>query len=115
VTLLKLAPESERLRRIARAYAAGEMSDDEYRQIRAGVIDDFDTQGGDWGEDTQQRWAPVRPNDAAAEESAAANGQIEGKIAAPPLPAAGVASVASIRTIMLAGVIALAIVLYLLL
>jgi hypothetical protein len=57
MSLLKLAPDSERLRRIARAYAAGEVDEEEYRRIRTEVIDGFvpDPHGGD---DTQQRWLP---------------------------------------------------------
>ncbi|HEX7036541.1 MAG TPA: ShlB/FhaC/HecB family hemolysin secretion/activation protein [Pseudomonadales bacterium] len=41
MTLMKLAPESVRLRRIARAHAAGEMSEAQYRAIRREVIDSF--------------------------------------------------------------------------
>jgi hypothetical protein len=38
---LKLAPETVRLRRLARAFAAGEMSEAEYRQARRQIIDEF--------------------------------------------------------------------------
>lgn len=58
MTLLRLSPDSERLRRIAKAHAAGELSTPDYRRIRTEVIDGFggvapDDQGGD---DTQPRW-----------------------------------------------------------
>jgi hypothetical protein len=57
MSLLKLAPDSERLRRIARAYAAGEVDEAEYRLIRAEVIDSF-VPDPHLGDDTQQRWSP---------------------------------------------------------
>jgi len=57
MSLLKLAPDSERLRRIARAYAAGEVEETEYRRIRAEVIDGF-VPDPHLGDDTQQRWSP---------------------------------------------------------
>ena len=57
MSLLKLAPDSERLRRIARAYAAGEVEEAEYRRIRAEVIDGF-VPDAHLGDDTQQRWSP---------------------------------------------------------
>ncbi len=41
MSLLRLHPEVVRLRRLARACAAGEVSDDEYRQARRQVIRDF--------------------------------------------------------------------------
>ena len=58
MTLLRLSPDSERLRRIAKAHAAGELSTPDYRRIRTEVIDGFGggafaDQGGD---DTQPRW-----------------------------------------------------------
>lgn len=55
--LMRLAPESVRLRRIARAWAAGEFSQSEYRRARAQVIDRFAEQDPD-GDDTQPRWQP---------------------------------------------------------
>ena len=55
--LLKLTPESERLRRIAKAHAAGEISRGEFRSIRAEVIDGFVAASQrDVGDDTQPRW-----------------------------------------------------------
>ena len=55
--LLKLTPESERLRRIAKAHAAGEISRGEFRSIRAEVIDGFlAAPERDVGDDTQPRW-----------------------------------------------------------
>ncbi len=55
--LLKLTPESERLRRIAKAHAAGEISRGEFRSIRSGVIDGFgDASRRDYGDATQPRW-----------------------------------------------------------
>ncbi len=57
MSLLKLTPESERLRRIAKAHAAGEISRGEFRRIRSSVIDGFgDPSQGDFGEATQPRW-----------------------------------------------------------
>jgi hemolysin activation/secretion protein len=41
MTLMKLAPEIVRLRRVAKAYAAGEFSRLEYRRARAEVIENF--------------------------------------------------------------------------
>ena len=41
MTLLRLSPDSERLRRIAKAHAAGELSTPDYRRIRAEVIERF--------------------------------------------------------------------------
>ncbi len=41
MSLLQLDPATQRLRRIARAYAAGELSQDEFRRIRAEVIANF--------------------------------------------------------------------------
>ena len=56
MSLMKLAPETVRLRRVAKAHALGEFSLIEYRQARREVIDNFDIkQGGD--DDTQPRFA----------------------------------------------------------
>lgn len=41
MSLLKLSPESDRLRRLAKANAAGELATDEYRRLRSEVIDSF--------------------------------------------------------------------------
>jgi len=55
--LLRLTPDGERLRRVAKAHAAGELSTADYRRIRSDVIERFATQNGDiTGDDTQQRW-----------------------------------------------------------
>ena len=55
--LLKLTPESERLRRIAKAHAAGEISRSEFRSIRSEVIDGFVAASErDVGDATQPRW-----------------------------------------------------------
>ncbi|MCZ6710475.1 MAG: hypothetical protein O7B25_08940 [Gammaproteobacteria bacterium] len=58
MTLMKLAPEIVRLRRVAKAYAAGEFSRVEYREARRDVIENFqpDVIGDD---DTQPRFVPV--------------------------------------------------------
>jgi hypothetical protein len=57
MSLLKLTPESERLRRIAKAHAAGEIAQDEFRRIRSSVIDGFgEDRPCDLGDDTQRRW-----------------------------------------------------------
>ena len=57
MSLLKLTPESERLRRIAKAHAAGEISRGEFRNIRSGVIDGFgEASPRDVGDATQPRW-----------------------------------------------------------
>ena len=55
MSLMKLSPESVRLRRIAKAYAAGEFSMLEYRQARRDVIANYVTQSLD-DDDTQPRW-----------------------------------------------------------
>jgi hypothetical protein len=41
VSLLRLAPECVRLRRLARAWAAGELAEHDYRAARREVIDEF--------------------------------------------------------------------------
>jgi hypothetical protein len=57
MTLLQLSPDGERLRRIAKAHAAGELSTPDYRRIRSDVIESFAQGGADVsGDDTQQRW-----------------------------------------------------------
>jgi hypothetical protein len=63
MTLLRLSPEGERLRRIAKAHAAGEVSTPDYRRIRSDVIEGYADGDGDLvGDDTQQRWLePVIP------------------------------------------------------
>ena len=67
MTLLRLSPDSERLRRIAKAHAAGELSTPDYRRIRAEVIERFggDT-AADHGDDTEPRWLdrPAAPTPA---------------------------------------------------
>jgi len=73
VSLLKLAPESERLRRLAKAHAAGEIATPEYRQMRADVILRFaETAGEDTSDVTERRaptsLAPIPPR-AEAEEA----------------------------------------------
>ena len=80
MTLLRLSPDSERLRRIAKAHAAGELSTPDYRRIRTEVIDGFGAgalvdRGGD---DTQQRWlersvAPAVKTDRQPESTAPAS------------------------------------------
>jgi hypothetical protein len=67
MSLLKLAPDSERLRRIARAYAAGEVAESEYRRIRSEVIDRF-APGTNVGDDTEQRWVPSGEHERAPRE-----------------------------------------------
>jgi len=67
MTLLRLSPDGERLRRIAKAHAAGELSTPDYRRIRSDVIESFAQAGAAdvSGDDTQQRWlerpAPLPP------------------------------------------------------
>ena len=58
MTLLRLSPDGERLRRVAKAHAAGELSTPDYRRIRSDVIESFaqDGMGDVSGDDTQQRW-----------------------------------------------------------
>lgn len=65
MSLLRLHPEVVRLRRLARACAAGEVSDDEYRLARRQVIRDFSSLGpgaiaGLSTDDTQSRDATQR-------------------------------------------------------
>lgn len=45
MSLMKLAPESVRLRRVARAHAVGEFTQTEYRRARREVIENFDVAG----------------------------------------------------------------------
>ena len=64
MTLLRLSPDSERLRRIAKAHAAGELSTPDYRRIRAQVIDGFtDAAPEAPGDETEPRWLyrPIAP------------------------------------------------------
>lgn len=56
MSLLKLAPEVTRLRRIAKACAAGELSRTEYRQARRAVIEEFSVSHGQGLEDTVPRF-----------------------------------------------------------
>jgi len=61
MSLLKLTPESERLRRLAKAHAAGEIATPEYRQMRADVILSFtETAGQDTSDVTERRAAAPR-------------------------------------------------------
>lgn len=70
--LLRLTPDGERLRRVAKAHAAGELSTADYRRIRSDVIERFSAQDGDiTGDDTQQRWVD-RPTTAATDAGAEA-------------------------------------------
>ena len=64
MTLLRLSPDSERLRRIAKAHAAGELSTPDYRRIRAEVIERFSSGEAEEFDDTQPRWLD-RPTPAA--------------------------------------------------
>ncbi len=41
MSLMQLSPESQRLRKVVKAYAAGEMSQQAYREIRAEVVHEF--------------------------------------------------------------------------
>lgn len=60
--LLRLSPDGERLRRVAKAHAAGELSTPDYRRIRSDVIESFVHEEGDvTGDDTQQRWLERPP------------------------------------------------------
>ena len=73
MTLLPLTPDGERLRRIAKAHAAGELSTVDYRRIRGDVIERFAAHDGDiTGDDTQQRWVERAATTAAQSEDAAA-------------------------------------------
>jgi hemolysin activation/secretion protein len=57
MTLLRLSPDSERLRRIAKAHAAGELSTPDYRRIRTEVIERFVSgEAEESDDDTQPRW-----------------------------------------------------------
>ena len=58
MSLMKLSPETVRLRRIAKACAAGEFSQNEYRAARREVIENFRVpRVGD--DDTQTRQVPL--------------------------------------------------------
>ena len=56
MSLLQLSPEAVRLRRIAKACAAGEMSRVEYRQVRREMIDQFAGPGVPLSEPTLSRY-----------------------------------------------------------
>ena len=58
--LLKLAPEATRLRRVSRAYASGDISRSEYREVRRDIIAGFGQDPGSRGgraliDETQRR------------------------------------------------------------
>lgn len=56
MSFMRLAPESVRLRRMAKAYAAGEMSEQEYRSARREIIDSFPAMAPA-EDDTRPRWS----------------------------------------------------------
>lgn len=57
MSLMRLSPECVRLRRMARAHAAGELSEAEYRAARREVIDRFAVTGAPPADDdTRPRW-----------------------------------------------------------
>jgi hypothetical protein len=60
MSLMKLSPETVRLRRIAKAHAAGEFSLHEYRQARRDVITNF-CPVNLHDDDTQPRWETPQP------------------------------------------------------
>ena len=57
MSLLKLAPESDRLRRLTKAHAAGELAKSEYRRLRAEVIAGFGSEPEDDASDVTERRA----------------------------------------------------------
>ena len=61
--LMALPPESQRLRRIARAHAAGEFSRSEYRQARRVLLEELVSVGGSVLEDTFRRTADTARRD----------------------------------------------------
>ena len=61
--LMTLPPESQRLRRIARAHAAGEFSRSEYRQARRVLLEELVSAGGSVLEDTFRRTADTARRD----------------------------------------------------
>lgn len=63
--LMTLPPESQRLRRIARAHAAGEFSRSEYRQARRVLLEELARSGSSTFEDTFRRSAHTARRDAA--------------------------------------------------
>ena len=110
MSLLKLAADSERLRRVARAYAAGEVEEQEYRRIRSEVIERF-TPETSVGDDTQQRWTPA---DAApllaihADDETDAAPQPSGETVTNGAPALSGWRLATIVGVLAAGLIAAA-------
>jgi hemolysin activation/secretion protein len=60
VSFMKLAPEAVRIRRLARAHAAGELSEAEYRASRRAVIENFAAgvaiQADEADDNTRPRW-----------------------------------------------------------
>ncbi len=64
--LMTLPPESQRLRRIARAHAAGEFSRSEYRQARRVLLEELARSGASTLEDTFRRSAHTARRDEAA-------------------------------------------------
>ncbi len=69
MTLLRLSPDSERLRRIAKAHAAGELSTPDYRRIRAEVIERFGSHAAEDRGDNTERRSFVRPTPAQVERT----------------------------------------------
>ena len=112
MSLLKLAADSERLRRVARAYAAGEVEEQEYRRIRSEVIERF-TPEASVGDDTQQRWTPAGADAAPllainAEDQTDAAPQPSGETVTNGAPAFSGWRLATIVGVLAAGLIAAA-------
>ena len=68
MTLMKLSPETVRLRRVSKAHALGEFSMAEYRQARREVIDNFEPHRPD-EDDTQPRVEAPQENGSRAAAS----------------------------------------------
>jgi len=75
MSLMKLAPESVRLRRIARACAAGEFSAEEYRSARREVITNFVPAELD-DDDTQPRQTATAPEQVQRERPRSGHGRM---------------------------------------
>lgn len=108
MSYMRLAPESVRLRRMAKAYAAGELTQQEYRDARRQVIDNFPV-GAVAEDDTRPRWSQeptLRSDNGLAEcvgEPAAAAGTLQRSRRWPWVALLGVLLAAAMLVVPAAG------------
>ncbi|MEQ8991904.1 MAG: SHOCT domain-containing protein, partial [Pseudomonadales bacterium] len=88
MSFMKLPPEAVRLRRLARAHAAGELSEAEYRQSRRDLLDRFEAAPDEvrdhFDDSTRPRWDEDITLRGGADGCAAHRASVP--LLAPPLP-----------------------------